>query len=157
MGKICCFTGHRKIETACLSRTYELLKNSVERLIDRGYDEFRAGGAQGFDTIAALVVIELKKAHPHIKLALMLPCRDQDKYWTKKERAVYEYIKKRADSTVYARERYSAGVMNERNRMLVDGSNACVAFLKKKSGGTAYTCDYAEKQGVPVFNVYKKL
>lgn len=157
MGRICCFTGHRRLEAKYLDGMCAWLDKCVERLIERGYDEFRAGGALGFDTFAALSVIKAKKKNPHIKLILMLPCRDQDKYWNKWEKALYEYVKVNADEIVYSRERYYRGVMNERNRALVDGSDACVAFLKKRGGGTAYTCEYAKKKGLTVFNIYKKL
>lgn len=157
MGKICCFTGHREIEAKYLVGMCAWLDRCVERLVERGYDEFRAGGALGFDTFAALSVIKAKRNNPHIKLVLMLPCRDQDKYWNGKEKALYEYVKSHADEITYSRERYRRGVMNERNRALVDGSDACVAFLKKKRGGTSYTCGYAEKRGLTVFNIYKKL
>ena len=157
MGKICCFTGHRKIEYAFLDGTRAVPEHCVEHLVGRGYDEFRSGGALGFDLLAALAVLKVKKKYPHIKLVLMLPCRDQDKYWKDHEKEVYEYVKRHADEISYLQERYSTGVMHRRNRRLVDGSHACVAYMKTRGGGTSYTCDYAEERGVRVFNIYKKL
>ena len=44
--------------------------------------------------------------------------------------------------------------MYMRNRALVDGSDVVIAYLKHGKGGTAYTCRYAEKQGVRVINTY---
>ena len=157
MSKICCFTGHRKIDAKYLDETFRLLKQNIDLLANDGYEEFRAGGAIGFDALASLAVLEIKKKYPSIKLALMLPCLDQDKYWTKNEKAVYEYIKRNADSIVYVREKYSVNAMHERNRRLVDGSDICVAFLKRNSSGSAYTCNYAKDKNIPVLNLFKEL
>ena len=59
--KTCCFTGHREIP----ERDYNLLKqktkNAIVALIGKGVIYFGAGGARGFDTIAAETVLELKK------------------------------------------------------------------------------------------------
>lgn len=60
------------------------LENEIIRLIIEGNFIFLAGGALGFDTIAAQIVIKLKKKYPHIQLVLILPCRSQSKYWSKK-------------------------------------------------------------------------
>ena len=43
--------------------------------------------------------------------------------------------------------------MARRNRALVDGSDYCVAYLTKNSGGTLYTCSYALKKGVELINL----
>ena len=72
----CCFTGHRIIP----AEEYDLISAKLEatmvQLIHRGYQFFGAGGALGFDTLAAMSVLKLKKDYPHIKLILVLPCRD---------------------------------------------------------------------------------
>ena len=44
----------------------------------------------------------------------------------------------------------------KRNRHLVDHSGVCVAYLTESRGGTAYTVDYARKNGVPVINLGEK-
>ena len=157
MEKACCFTGHREIDAKYIDSTFKLLKESIELLAEEGFSEFRAGGAQGFDTLAALAVLEEKKKIPHLKLNLILPCIDQDKYWSKREKEFYEYTKRNADSISYVRQTYSSGVMHERDRRLVEGSDMCIAFLTKKDGGTAYTCNYAKKKNIPVLNLFKKL
>lgn len=46
--------------------------------------------------------------------------------------------------------------MHRRNRHLVDNSGVCVCYLTRNSGGTAYTVNYAKKQGVNVFNIAEK-
>ena len=65
----------------------------------------------------------------------------------------YERIKALADKVVYTSQEYTKGCMHKRNRHLVDHSSVCVCYLTKKDGGTAYTVDYAERQGLEVINL----
>ena len=57
----CCFTGHRKIPPEQYERIAQRLKAEITALIHRGVVYFEAGGALGFDTMAARDVLELKK------------------------------------------------------------------------------------------------
>ena len=157
MGKICCFTGHRNIEAKYVEKLYSLLKESITLLANEGFSEFRAGGAQGFDTLAALAVLEVKATVPNIKLELILPCLEQDRFWSKHAKQFYEYTKKHADAVYYVRRSYYNGVMQERDRRLVDGSDMCISFLKQTDGGTAYTCNYAKRKKIPVLNLVQKI
>lgn len=129
------------------------LNNELIKLIERGYRYFCAGGALGFDTIAAQAVLHLKEQYPHIKLILVLPCSTQSKGWNTEGQATYENIKKKADKVVYTSEEYVRGCMHKRNRHLVDNSSICICYLDKPSGGTAYTVDYAKKHGRSVINI----
>lgn len=162
MGKIavkeytCCFTGHRKIAPEQQKAVAERLEKTVEQLILRGYRYFGAGGALGFDTMAASCVMSLKRKYSHIRLILLLPCVDQAKGWRKEDAEVYERIKKQADKIVYISREYTRSCIFQRNRRLVDGSSLCVAYLTEQSGGTAYTVDYARKNGVEVINLAEK-
>ncbi len=54
---------------------------------------------------------------------------------------------------VYTSQEYTKGCMFKRNRHLVDNSSVCICYLTKNNGGTAYTVDYAEKQGLEVINL----
>jgi len=155
--KICCFTGHRTI--APTTRTYlvALLNKTLEDLIADGFTEFRTGGARGFDTLAALSVLALRQKHPHVRLCLYLPCRDQTKDWPLGDHVIFENILKQADEVHYLFPTYEKGCMHARNRALVDGSDLCIAYLTENRGGTLYTCSYALKQGVALLNLYDKL
>lgn len=152
-----CFTGHREIPTDLAINIPSALKKLLEQMIIRGTVNFRAGGAMGFDTICALCVLELKEKYPHIKLDLILPCKNQTKGWDEGSVRAYDYILERADSVKYISEKYRSGCMHERNRALVDGSDVCVAFLMRSSGGSAYTYTYAIRSGVEVINLYYNL
>lgn len=152
--KTVCFTGHRHIDKGLALRIPSALKELLEKYISEGAVSFRAGGAMGFDSVAALCVLELKEKYPQIKLDLILPCRNQSEQWSESSKRVYDHILKNASSVEYVCDKYTAGCMHERNRRLVDGSQLCIAYCTQSSGGTAYTYAYALKQGLEVVNIY---
>ena len=129
------------------------LKAELTKLIKDGYIYFGAGGALGFDTLAAQTVLELKRNYPHIKLILVLPCVSQTRGWSAVDAEIYENIKREADKVVYTSQEYTRGCMHKRNRHLVDNSNVCVCYLTENTGGTVYTVDYARKNGLSIVNI----
>ena len=151
--KTVCFTGHRHIPENELPIINERLRETVIELIERGYRFFGAGGALGFDTLAALTVLELRAAYPQIRLILVLPCKDQTLKWSCEDVLVYNGILRQADKVVYLHERYTDGCMHERNRYLVDNSSVCVCYLRRESSGTAYTVTYAGKCGCDTVDI----
>lgn len=151
--KTVCFTGHRKIPFKQQSIIKDKLKTVLEELIEHGYCFFAAGGALGFDTLAAQTVLDLKQQYPQIKLIIILPCLFQTKSWNEKDKQMYEYIKGQADKVVYTSQEYTQGCMHKRNRHLIDNSSTCVCYLSKPTGGTAYTVEYARKKGLRIINI----
>ena len=126
------------------------LEETIIGLIEQGVQFYGAGGARGFDTLAAQIILNLTSRYPYIKLILVLPCLTQTRGWSAGDVAEYERIKALADKVVYTSQEYTKGCMFKRNRHLVDHSSVCVCYLTKPSGGTAYTADYARKQGLKV-------
>lgn len=152
--KTCCFTGHRELPTG-LGR-WKLaakLEKAIINQIENGIQFFGAGGARGFDALAARTVLKLKKRYPDIKLILVLPCRDQAKKWPSEDVEEYERIKALADKVKYTAQEYSPGCMHRRNRHLVDNSSVCICYLTKKDGGTAYTVGYARENHLEIINI----
>ena len=147
--KTVCFTGHRDIP--------RVLERELITLIERGATVFRAGGAVGFDMVAALKVLELREIYPKIELELILPCRNQTQRWPEAEVRTYQYILSRADRHRFLFDNYAKGCMLERNRQLVEGSDVCVAYCYQNRGGTLYTLTYAMKQGLEVINLFDAL
>ena len=90
--KTCCFTGHRDIPLGDYQLIFDKTEETVERLIKKGYLYFGAGGALGFDTIAALAVLKIKEHYPDIRLILVLPCRFQTRGWASEDVKIYENI-----------------------------------------------------------------
>ncbi|MCI9157114.1 MAG: DUF1273 domain-containing protein [Lawsonibacter sp.] len=151
--KTCCFTGHRQIPAREVEEVKKRLETTVSSLYRRGVCCYGAGGALGFDTLAALTVLRLRAVHPDIKLILVLPCLTQAKNWSKADQIQYERIKAQANKVVYTSQEYFPGCMHRRNRHLVEHSGTCVCYLTRQSGGTAYTVDYARAQGLEIINV----
>lgn len=149
----CCFSGHRIISANKRAEVQKHLEHEILNLISQGVQYFGAGGAFGFDTIAALTVLKLKRKFLHIKLIMVLPCKEQTKGWDDKDIKIYNQILTFADKVVYTSEQYYNGCMHKRNRHLVNNSGFCICYLKIKSGGTAYTVNYARKQGLSITNI----
>lgn len=152
--KTCCFTGHRKLPTG-LGRWIlaAKLKKTIISQIKNDIQFFGAGGALGFDTLAAQTVLKLRKKYTHIKLILVLPCPTQTQKWVTEDVAEYERIKSQADKVVYTAQEYTKDCMFKRNRHLVDNSSVCICYLTRNSGGTAYTVNYAKDKGLEIVNV----
>lgn len=154
MTKTVCFTGHRSIPGKDYARLYDLLQQTVEQLIRDGASIFRTGGALGFDTMAALCILNLRRQYPHIRLELILPCPTQTEQWQESDVLLYEQIMERADIYRYVSQSYYTGVLQMRNRSLVEGADVCVAYLRTSNGGgAAYTAAYALKQGLELVNL----
>ena len=154
MTQTVCFTGHRSIPGKDYARLYDLLQQTVEQLIRDGASIFRTGGALGFDTMAALCILNLRRQYPHIRLELILPCPTQTEQWQESDVLLYEQIMERADIYRYVSQSYYTGVLQMRNRSLVEGADVCVAYLRTShGGGAAYTAAYALKQGLELINL----
>ena len=149
----CCFTGHRVIPEHERAALAARLRETLCELIARGVRHFAAGGALGFDTLAAQTVLQLKAEYPDITLILVLPCRNQTAGWSAANTAVYENILLQADKVVWLAPQYYNGCMQARNRRLVEHADVCVAYLKSSRGGTAHTVSLARQKGIPVINL----
>ena len=148
-----CFTGHRDIPRESAYAIPSCLKTLLRNLIASGARTFLAGGAMGFDTVAALCVLELKEEYPDSRLELILPCRDQTKMWNEQNRATYNFILARADRVEFLHDRYTQSCMHDRNRRLVELCDVCVAYCIHSGGGTAYTVAHALSKGKELINI----
>ena len=154
--KTCCFTGHRVMSDQEKQIAAVRLREVIAALMKEGVVYYGAGGALGFDTLAAQTVLEMKKEYPQLRLILVLPCEDQTRNWRSEDIATYEYIKARCDKVVYVSRRYTPDCMYKRNRHLVDHSGTCICYLVRESGGTAYTVGYARKKGLHVISLMQR-
>ena len=146
--KTCFFTGHRILPKEEIPTLQKRLETEVEALILQGVYRFEAGGALGFDTLAAKTVLKWKKKYPFVRLILILPCKDQCKKWRQKDIETYLDIKQQADEVVYIAENYFDGCMMERNRRMVDDSGYCIYYQTRNWGGTAATLRYAASKAL---------
>lgn len=150
-----CFTGHRKIPENVLGVLRELLNEILDSLYDRGARIFKAGGAVGFDTMVAQAVIDLRNRRNDrsVKLQLCLAAPDQAKSFSRYDAIIFRMVAENADSISYESESATASDYFARNRRLVEGSDVCVAYCTKQSGGTYYTCTKALTSGVEFINL----
>ena len=149
----CCFTGHRELPPEEQAEIASRLECVISAQYQKGIRYYGAGGALGFDALAARTVIRLRESYPDMKLILVLPCLTQTRGWRPENVTEYERIKAQADKVVYMAQQYTPGCMHKRNRHLVDHSGVCVCYLTKESGGTAYTVNYAKRHGVEIINI----
>ena len=105
------------------------LKEEIIRMIEKGVTEFCAGGALGFDTMAAQIVLALKQQYSSLRLTLILPCRGQDDRWSDQDRQVYRKILEDCDEAFYVSEKYSPRCMLARNRAMAQKSAHCICYL----------------------------
>jgi len=149
----CCFTGHRAMSMAEQKQIFPVLNQEILNAIKKGVTVFRSGGALGFDTIAALSVLNLKKKYPEIKLYVDVPHRRQCAKWSDFDKSVYRNILASADKVTYVSAYYEKGCMQKRNRYMVDNSDMVIAYVKKASGGSYYTACYAKSLDKEVINL----
>lgn len=160
----CCFTGHRIVPKDQYDAVASETERAVRALAEAGYRYFICGGALGYDTLAAQIVLKLTAEYP-IKLFLALPCRDQTENWTKMKNidagaAMREYqrIKALASAVYYVRDFYEEGCMKERNQFMVDHSSFCIAYYNgKPRSGAGQTVRMAEKGSLAVYNVFDEI
>jgi uncharacterized phage-like protein YoqJ len=158
MTKTVCFTGHREIPQEHYLKLRDALTREIEAQIEKGATVFRAGGALGFDTLAALCVLNLRRQYPHIRLELILPCPTQTRGWSSSDKGLYQQILEQADSYRYVSNTYFSGVLQMRNLALIREAEVCIAYLHSShGGGTAFTCAQAIKNGLELINLFDLL
>lgn len=146
----CCFTGLRpqKLTFTKDNDTYNRLMEKLDailvQLIER-YDvkQFISGMALGWDTWCAEKILSLKNVYDNIMLCCVLPCKQQDRYWSFNDRIKYAEIIKKSDSIIKIQEYYTSDCMIKRNKKMVDESMFVVALWDGQSGGTEQTVNYA--------------
>ncbi len=127
-------------------------KEKLIELVKEGCIDFYNGGALGFDTMSALLIIELKKEYD-IKLHLILPCKNHFVKWNEEQKKTFDIILYNADSVEYAEEEYCDGCMLKRNRMLCDNCDILISHCIRSFGGSYYTVNYARKLNKEIINI----
>ena len=150
----CAFTGHRphkfpwrynEADERCVALKAALTEQ-ITRLVDVGVTDFYSGGADGVDCWAALIVLELRKKNPALRLHCILPHKGQADKWSDSAQKRYHSILKQADSVEYVSHAYYDGCMIDRNHRLVEAAGSLLAVYNgERRGGTAATVRYARK------------
>ena len=91
------------------------------RLIEEGTEEFRVGGAVGFDMIMA-VLLKLRDGEKKpIRIVSVIPYPGWRAKWNEAEKARQDEILRKSDRVVYIRRHYCRGIYMIRNRALLQG------------------------------------
>ena len=142
----CCFTGHRQIPVAELAPLTFHLDAALAALYDNGCRSFYAGGARGFDTLAASRVLLLREQHPDVRLFLLLPCRNQTAGWSGEDAMRFDEILSLSDGYRYMQEEYSTTAIVARNRALVEEGEVCIAYVRRSASGSGQTLRVAQEK-----------
>ena len=139
----CAVTGHRVLGD---DFDQEKLKNDLAQIVEKGYSVFLTGMAKGFDMACFKALESLKKDYPQIKTCAVIPCSDQSKYYSAKDRAEYEQMVLNADFIAKEDRPYFRGCMLLRNDFLIENSSLLYAYFNgEKKGGTYYTVKKAKE------------
>lgn len=153
-----CFTGHRQIPPEEYKYLQTVLWQELEHQFRMGARIFRCGGALGFDTMAAEAVLILRQKAPFAELELILPCPTQAESWREPDRKRYMEILSQANRIRYTGAAYYHGILQMRNRQLVEGADVCIAYLRNShGGGAAYTSALALRSGLEYINLAERI
>lgn len=144
----CTFTGHRQLNDL----DYALMDRVILNLVKNGCNRFFCGMAKGFDLAAAESLIEIKRVYP-AEIVACIPCERQSDGYTAADRARYDRILKNCSEIIVLSDNYYNGCMQVRDRFMVDNSDVVLCYLRKKSGGTYYTVNYASKLGKKIIEI----
>ena len=153
----CAFTGHRNIKESHKNLLPDLLARAIGYAYEKGCRKFIAGGALGFDTVAAREVLRFRLNHPDVSLVLFLPCLDQDAGWSARQRDSYDYILASADEVKYISECYDKSCMKRRNQAMAEECDIMIAYVNRDYSGSAQTLRMAQSLGKETYNLYPNL
>lgn len=130
---------------------------NIENAIQNGYTHFIAGGAIGFDMLAAECVLELQSSHNDLSLEIAIPCENQSKYYTAEQKVRYASIISAATKTTQVCTHYTKYCMQKRNEYIVDNSSLVIAYFTGTPSGTKNTIDFAKRNGVKIVYIWKTI
>ena len=147
-----------------IARLKKKLNEAVKALYERGFRIFYSGMCNGVDIWGAEVVLELKKDCPDVELICAVPFEGHADKLKGEELEIYKRITANALRVDILKGRITyremARAFNERNKYMVDNSEALIAVCNKASltpGGTANTVKMAEKKGIEIIFVNPEL
>ncbi len=162
--KTIAFTGNRsltspsglrgtQVERAICNKLYELLEKEH---LENGITTYLSGVAIGYDTLAAMVVLELKRKYPSISLIAVIPFEGQEAKFSYEQKQMYKDILKQADHSItISPNGYSNEAYHQRNDFLIANSTRMYGYHNgKPRSGTGSTIRKAGERGVEVINLY---
>ncbi len=162
--KTIAFTGNRSLTsrngnqgTALKMIICDHLYAMLEReYLENGINTMLCGMALGFDTIAALVTVQLKRKYKDIRFIAVVPFAGQEAKFSDKDIKVYQHLLVEADEIITISDTFSNQAYHDRNDFLIEHASKMYAYHNgKPRSGTGSTIRKAHKQGVEVVNLYE--
>ena len=136
------------------------LKEAVNALYLKGFRTCYSGMCNGVDIWGAEAVLEFKKEFTDVSLICAVPFEGHGDKLKGEELETYKRITDNALRVDVLKGRITyremARAFNERNKYMVDNSDALIAVCNKDSltpGGTANTVKIAQKKGIDIIFV----
>lgn len=157
----CFFSGHRTFPQDNVEAIFKITREKIiDAVKNRGIKNFYAGGAVGFDMIASITVLSVKRSiDENINLHIIMPTSLYGSaHWqTVQQIEYYKIILQGAATVETISPVYHSGVNFMRNQRLTEcGYNLGIVYAEPDhvSGGTYTTIDMAKKNGTEIINVY---
>jgi len=157
----CFFSGHRELPKDKMNDIFTVTRQQITNaVVNYSIKDFYAGGAVGFDMIAAMMVLSIKRGkYNHINLHLILPTPDYGRFqWkTVQEIEYYRLILQGVKTVETISPTTYTGINFVRNKRLVElGCNLGIVYAEPKheSGGTYSTIKMAQKDGTRIINIH---
>ena len=107
----------------------------------------------GFDQICAVAAIEAQ-----VPVVAVLPCKNQEKYWSEKDKEIYSSLLKQCYQIEYISENHYNGCELDRNTKLVEMSDYMLTLRDtieaRSHGGTLSTIRKSLNKGIGVLNFF---
>lgn len=162
------FTGHRpkylqngyNVNDANIQALIWEMRAVIEACVRCGITTFYSGMALGVDTWAFRLVQSLKTYYPQhgLQIIAVLPCIEQDKRWSQKDKDAYATYVDEADATIYTTTTTYAQnprCMTMRDRQMVDVADVTIAICNPSitRSGTKTTVEMAQNSGNTVIQI----
>jgi len=140
-------TGHRPQKLSIIG-----VEQQVRTILKWAFENIKpqwviSGMALGVDQWAAEEALAMK-----IPVLAAIPCWEQEHFWSAESKKKYHELCARVQHReMVSAGAYHSGVMQERNRWMIDRANVVVAIFDGTDGGTCNAVKYAIETRKPIF------
>lgn len=166
-----CFSGYRTKKlikghprkSDFIAALKELLREKILELYRGGYCRFICGMGEGFDLIAASVLLEIRESKPLIELIAAIPFIGHYQNYSDDEKELYNQILLNANKVevIYNNPDNQSDAHLMRNRYMLESSSTVVCYFnpnsKEPRSGTQYNVRHALSLGLEVVNLFSAL
>jgi len=155
MLKVLYITGYKNFELGIFdnkAKEVAFIKMAIEKrlcnLIEEGLEWVIISGQLGVELWAGEAVIALKRAYPHIRLAIITPFLQHESNWNDKNKEYYQSIVSQADfvQSVSNKPYISPMQFKNRDQFLLNKTDGMLIFYdEEKEGSPQYIWNNAKK------------